>query len=50
VEEDPQRAGKAPEMWFTALTANPVHLLSKNRVLRDTFEYTMEKKKGRKRR
>lgn len=34
VEEDPQGAGKAPELWLTALAANPVHLLSKNEALK----------------
>lgn len=36
VEEDPQGAGKSPEMWLTALAANPVHLLSKHSVLEGT--------------
>lgn len=36
VEEDPQRARKSPEMWLTALAANPVHLLSKDGVLKGT--------------
>lgn len=47
MEEDPQGAGKAPEMWLTALAANPVHLLSKNNALRNTRE--REGTKGRER-
>lgn len=48
VEEDPQGAGKAPEMWLTALAANPVHLFNKNSVLRGTREHkcTTEMRKG----
>lgn len=38
VEEDPQGAGKAPEVWLTPLAANPVHLLGKNSALRSTRE------------
>lgn len=36
VKEDPQGAGKSPEMWLTALAANPVHLLKKDGVLKGT--------------
>lgn len=48
VEEDPQGAGKAPEMWLTALAANPVHLFNKNSILRGTREHecTTEMRKG----
>lgn len=36
VEEDPQGAGKAPEMGLTPLAAYPVHLLGDHNALRDT--------------
>ena len=35
VEEDPQGAGEAPEMWLAALAADPVHLLGNHSALRD---------------
>lgn len=38
VEEDPQRAGKAPKMWLAPLAADPVHLLGNHNALRDTDE------------
>lgn len=38
VEQDPQGAGKAPEMRLTPLAAHPVHLLRDHSALGDTQE------------
>lgn len=39
VEEDPQGAGKAPEMRLAPLAAHPVHLVGNHSTLWDTREH-----------